>query len=73
MSKGQALAYNLFEALKEITSEEKAENALNFINKIVVENPEKVKKVFSDEFTNEFNDGQPMNAQKASKFFLALL
>ena len=73
MTTGQALSYNIYESLKEITNEERAIKALNFIQKLIIENPQKVEKIFSDEFESQFNDGQEMTQAKVMKFVIALV
>ena len=70
MTTGQAVAYNLFESLKETTDEQTAIDMLNRINDLIIKNPEKVKKITSKEFRNKFDDGKPFSALKATELII---
>ena len=73
MTTGQALSYNIYESLKEITNEEKAIKALNYIQKIIVENPKKVEKIFSGDFLNGLNTDQKMSQGEVMNFVIKLV
>jgi hypothetical protein len=68
----QACAYNVAQSLEATIGQDRSVDLLNWLNGMILKNPDKLKKIVSPEFKKKFDDGKAFSTEKAIMLISAL-